>query len=71
MATSRSDDQTDPPDPQDSPIGEVKRKFREALERKQGRAAPQGETAEKAEHGAIHRTHGPESSQRSFRRKSG
>jgi hypothetical protein len=64
MATSGSDDQPDPRD-------EVKRKFREALERKQGRAATQGEAAEKAERGTIHRTHGPESSQRTFRRKSG
>ena len=64
MATARPDDQPDPRD-------EVKRKFREALERKQGRSAQQGEGAEKAERGTIHRTHGPESSQRSFRRKSG
>jgi Family of unknown function (DUF5302) len=66
MATSRPDDQP-VPDPQD----EVKRKFREALERKQSRTAPQGEGGEKADRGPIHRTHGPESSQRSFRRKSG
>ena len=50
---------------------DLKRKFREALERKQGRPAQQGEGAEKPERGTIHRTHGPESSQRSFRRKSG
>jgi Family of unknown function (DUF5302) len=64
MATARPDDQPDP-------RNEVKRKFREALERKQGRRAQQGEGAEKAERGPIHGTHGPESSQRSFRRKSG
>jgi hypothetical protein len=64
MATSRPDDQTDPQD-------EVKRKFREALERKQGRAAEQGDAADKGEHGKIHGAHGPVSSQRSFRRKSG
>jgi hypothetical protein len=68
MATSGSDEQPDPRDPE---IREVKRKFREALERKHGRTAPQGESAEKPERGTIHRTHGPESSQRSFRRKSG
>ena len=64
MATARPDDQPDPRD-------EVKRKFREALERKHGRTAPQGEGGEKPERSSIHRTHGPESSQRSFRRKSG
>jgi hypothetical protein len=50
---------------------DVKRKFREALERKQGRAAQQGEGTEKSDRNKIHGAHGPESSQRSFRRKSG
>ena len=50
---------------------DLKRKYREALERKQGRAAQQGEGAEKGDHSKIHGAHGPESSQRSFRRKSG
>ena len=50
---------------------DLKRKFREALERKQGRAAQQGEGAEKGDRSKIHGAHGPESSQRSFRRKSG
>jgi hypothetical protein len=50
---------------------DVKRKFREALERKQGRTAQQGEGGEKGDRSKIHGAHGPESSQRSFRRKSG
>jgi hypothetical protein len=50
---------------------DVKRKFREALERKQGRAVAQGESADPSEAGKIHGTHGPESVRRSFRRKSG
>ena len=50
---------------------DVKRKFREALERKHERSAQQGEGGEKADRSKIHGAHGPESSQRSFRRKSG
>jgi Family of unknown function (DUF5302) len=50
---------------------DVKRKFREALQRKHGRAAAQGESAERADAGKVHGAHGPESVRRSFRRKSG
>ncbi len=50
---------------------DLKRKYREALERKQGRAAQQGEGSEKGDRSKIHGAHGPESTQRSFRRKSG
>jgi hypothetical protein len=50
---------------------DVKRKFREALERKQGRSAAQGENTERSDGGKIHGAHGPESVRRSFRRKSG
>ena len=50
---------------------DLKRKFREALERKQGRSAQQAEGTEKGDRSKIHGAHGPESSQRSFRRKSG
>ena len=50
---------------------DLKRKFREALERKQGRTGQQGEGVEKGDRSKIHGAHGPESSQRSFRRKSG
>ena len=50
---------------------DVKRRYREALERKQGRSAAQGESAERGDSGKIHGAHGPESVRRSFRRKSG
>jgi hypothetical protein len=47
---------------------DMKRKFREALERKRGAHA----SAEGADHtGKVHGTHGPAASRRSFRRKSG
>jgi hypothetical protein len=52
-----------PPD-----LDEVKRKFREALERKRGSHA----RAEGADNtGKVHGAHGPAASRRSFRRKSG
>ena len=59
------------PAPSDGQQDDVKRKFREALERKHERAGQQGEGAEKTDRGKIHGAHGPESTQRSFRRKSG
>ncbi len=49
-------------------LDETKRKFREALERKRGSHA----SAEGADHtGKVHGSHGPATSRRSFRRKSG
>jgi Family of unknown function (DUF5302) len=46
----------------------MKRKFREALERKRSTHA----SAEGADHtGKVHGSHGPAASRRSFRRKSG
>jgi hypothetical protein len=52
-----------PPD-----LDETKRKFREALDRKQRAHA----TAEGADHtGKVHGSHGPAATRRSFRRKSG
>jgi Family of unknown function (DUF5302) len=49
-------------------LDETKRKFREALERKRRTHA----TAEGADHtGKVHGSHGPATSRRSFRRKSG
>ena len=49
-------------------LDEMKRKFREALERKRGSHA----SAEGADHtGKVHGSHGPAASRRSFRRKSG
>ncbi len=49
-------------------LDEMKRKFREALERKRGNHA----SAEGADHtGTVHGSHGPAASRRAFRRKSG
>jgi hypothetical protein len=49
-------------------LDETKRKFREALARKQNAHA----SAESADHtGKVHGAHGPAPSRRSFRRKSG
>ncbi len=61
----------DGPADQGGPQDDLKRKFREALERKQGRAAQQTEAGEKGDRSKIHGAHGAESTQRSFRRKSG
>src|SRR5215475_1542969 len=53
-----------------SDLDEVKRKFREALERKrQVHAEGQGKGGQDT--GKIHGAHGPAASRRSFRRKSG
>ena len=49
-------------------LDETKRKFREALERKRGNHA----SAKGADNtGKVHGSHGPATSRRSFRRKSG
>jgi hypothetical protein len=55
--------------PESAPdLDETKRKFREALARKQSAHA----SAQGADHtGKVHGTHGPAMSRRSFRRKSG
>ncbi|KNB52319.1 DUF5302 domain-containing protein [Streptomyces caatingaensis] len=50
---------------------EVKRKFREALDRKRGRPADAVVGARGQEGSKVHGTHGKAGGQRSFRRKSG
>ena len=50
---------------------ELKRKFREALERKRGRQADGNSGDDAQAGGRIHGTHGPAASKRAFRRKSG
>jgi Family of unknown function (DUF5302) len=51
-------------------LEELKRKFREALERKRGtHASANAEGAQDT--GKVHGSHGPAASRRSFRRKSG
>ncbi|MCA0179353.1 MAG: DUF5302 domain-containing protein [Actinobacteria bacterium] len=51
------------------PDEETKRKFREALERKQKGGGM--DVSDHAEHGKVESAHGPESHQKMFRRKSG
>jgi hypothetical protein len=53
------------------PEDEVKRKFREALERKREQQADANAAGEKTDSSKVRSAHGPASSQRSFRRKSG
>jgi hypothetical protein len=50
---------------------EVKRRFREALERKQGKNAAANASASGKDPSKVHSAHGPAASRRSFRRKSG
>ena len=50
---------------------EMKRRFREALERKQGQNAAVNGTASGKDPSKVHSAHGPAASRRSFRRKSG
>ncbi|AXI80870.1 DUF5302 domain-containing protein [Peterkaempfera bronchialis] len=50
---------------------DLKRKFREALVRKQGTRTDGASGGPGADQSKIHGAHGPASSQRSFRRKSG
>lgn len=50
---------------------ELKRKFREALDRKRAQQAEQAGGQQGSSAGKIHGSHGPAASRRSFRRKSG
>ena len=50
---------------------EVKRRFREALERKQGQNAAANASVSGKDPSKVHSAHGPAGSKRSFRRKSG
>jgi Family of unknown function (DUF5302) len=65
--------QTDKPGLEDTAkadLEELKRKFREALERKRGTQGS-GNAEGAQDTGKVHGSHGPETSRRSFRRKSG
>jgi hypothetical protein len=53
------------------PEDDVRRKFREALDRKRGQHADKSAGGEGKDPSKIHGAHGPARSQRSFRRKSG
>ncbi|MEU9313037.1 DUF5302 domain-containing protein [Streptomyces sp. NPDC048256] len=57
--------------PDDEGQYDLKRKFREALERKRGKQADAADLAASTDTSKIHGAHGPAASQRSFRRKSG
>jgi len=50
---------------------DVRRKFREALDRKKGQTADKAGSEDGKEQGRIHDAHGPAHTQRQFRRKSG
>ena len=51
---------------------DVKRRFKEALDRKQGRASDATTAGDGGDHAKVHGgAHGPASQQRQFRRKSG
>jgi hypothetical protein len=52
-------------------VDDVKRKFREALERKQGKRSSGAAADDGEDHGKVHDAHGPAHTQRQFRRKSG
>jgi hypothetical protein len=55
----------------EGPSDDVRRKFREALERKQGRHADGTGGADGKDRSKAQSPHGPAKSQRTFRRKSG
>jgi hypothetical protein len=61
-------DSTPPPEESEN---DVKDKFREALERKRGHQAEHNSDAEGRDGSKIHGAHGPATSRREFRRKSG
>lgn len=70
MAAEESDEPAEAADETRADIDEVKRKFRAALDRKREQHATAGaDSAEKS--GKVHGAHGPASTRRSFRRKSG
>jgi hypothetical protein len=67
-AGDHSGDEQKPADQNQPDLDDMKRKFRDALERKRGAHA----TAEGTQDtGKVHGSHGPAASRRSFRRKSG
>lgn len=63
--------ETPEPEVSETPEDEMKRKFREALERKRNQQAGSGAGGRGADNSKIHGAHGPAANKRSFRRKSG
>ncbi|MER5643916.1 DUF5302 domain-containing protein [Streptosporangium sp. NPDC002524] len=64
-------DVTPEPEGSESSDDELKRKFREALERKKLAQADAGSGGKGKNSSKIHGAHGPAAAKRSFRRKSG
>ncbi|MFJ6215446.1 DUF5302 domain-containing protein [Streptomyces sp. NPDC092296] len=78
MAVEPASQETPEPTPAEAPgqvgeagIDDVKRRFEEALARKRGLRTASDKGGPGADQSKIHGAHGPASSQRSFRRKSG
>jgi Family of unknown function (DUF5302) len=59
------------PEPEGSDEEEMKRRFREALERKRAEQADANAARGGKDAGKVHGAHGPARSRRSFRRKTG
>jgi hypothetical protein len=60
-----------PEEQQDGTEDDVRRKFREALERKQQQQAAGAAEGDGKDPSKVHEAHGPAASRRAFRRKSG
>ncbi|MFG2075721.1 hypothetical protein SAMN05421874_102379 [Nonomuraea maritima] len=63
--------ETPEPEVSETSEDEMKRKFREALERKRSQHAGSGAGGRGGDSSKIHGAHGPATGKRSFRRKSG
>ncbi|MFF4778261.1 DUF5302 domain-containing protein [Microtetraspora fusca] len=59
------------PERDDAPEDEMKRKFREALERKKRAQAERNAAGAGKDPSKVHAAHGPAGGKRTFRRKSG
>lgn len=62
-------DRSDKDTPAESSVEDVKRRFREALEKKHAHGGR--DVSEDGDHAKIHDAHGPAKAQQMFRRKSG
>ena len=73
MASSPQEGASPAPEPaaEPEPEDDVRKRFREALDRKRGDHADRAAAGEGRDPSKIHGAHGPARSRRSFRRKSG
>jgi Family of unknown function (DUF5302) len=69
QAVHMADSDSNPPAPSED--NDTKRKFREAMQRKQAHHSQRENAAEERDGSSIHGAHGPAAAKRSFRRKSG